>query len=238
MNHVIWRRPDVAWAFDGTEYKSGFSDKKMHIQNLQDLCSRYKFSPLSTEYVACGEDIAGHLDRHFTRYGPPLFCKRDNGGNQNHQSVNQLLEDSMVIPINSPIYTAPYNGAVEHAQGEMKSFLRTWNDKAKTVREFVLLAETASNDLNHKPRRCLGGKTACRTYFSKNRIRYTRRQRKAVYEWIKNLAIDISHRVGQSEISSLAWRVAAKKWLEKNGLITILKNRKVLPLSQLNLCHN
>lgn len=69
-------------------------------------------------------------------------------------------------------------------------------------------------------------------------IRYTKRQIKAVYEWIRNLAIDISHRSGQSKISGLAWRVASKKWLEKNGLITILKNRKVLPHSYSNLCHN
>ena len=231
MNRVIWHRSDVAWAIDGTEYMAGFSDEKMYVQNLQYLCSRYKFSPMATDYMPCGEEVAGHLDRHFTRYGPPLFCKRDNGGNLNHLTVNQVLEDAMVIPINSPAYTAPYNGAVEHAQGEVKQFLRTWDAKAKTNEEFALLAETASNDLNHKPRRCLGGKTACRTYFGKNRIRYTKRQRKAVYEWIKNLAIDISHRVGQSEISCLVWRVAAKKWLEKNGLITILKNRKVLPHS-------
>jgi len=238
MSQVIWRRPDVVWAFDGTEYKADFSDEKMYVQNLQDLCSRYKFSPMATEHTPCGEEVAGHLERHFTRYGPPLFCKRDNGGNLNHLAVNQVLEDTMVIPINSPVYNAPYNGAVEHAQGEVKKYLRTWNVKAKTCDEFALLAETAANDLNHKPRRCLGGKTSCRTYFCGNRVRYTKRQRKAVYEWIKDLAVDISHGAGQSVISCLAWRVAAKKWLEKNGLITILKPGKVLPFSHSNLCHN
>jgi len=238
MNQVIWHRPDVAWAFDGTEYKAGFSNRKMHVQNLQDLCSRYKFSPMTSECMPCGEEIAGHLDRNFARNGPPLFCKRDNGGNQNHLAVNQVMEDAMVIPINSPVYTAPYNGAVEHAQGEVKKYLRTWDAKAKTPEEFALLAETASHDLNHKPRRCLGGKTACRVYFTKNRIRYTKRRRKAAYEWIKELAIDISRGAGQSVITCLAWRVAAKKWLEKNNLITILKPRKVLPHFRRDLCHN
>ena len=170
--------------------------------------------------------MAGHLYRHFGNYGPPLFCKRDNGGNLNHQTVNQVLGDAMVIPINSPVYTAPYNGAVEHAQGEFKKYLRTWDARAKTTEEFTLLAEIAANNWNHKPRRCLKGKTACRSYFNKKRIRYTKRQRKAVYEWIRNLAVEISQCAGYGEITSFAWRVSAKKWLEKKDLIKILKPGK------------
>jgi len=238
MNRVVWHRPDVAWAFDGTEYIAGFSDRKMHVQNLQDLCSRYKFSPMATNYMPCGEEVAGHLDRHFTRYGPPLFCKRDNGGNMNHRTVNEVLEDAMVIPINSPVNTAPYNGAVEHAQGEIKQYLRIWDAKARTCEEFALLAETAAHDWNHKARRSLGGKIACRSYFNRKRIRYTKRQRKAIYEWIRDLAIDISRGAGQSVISRLSWRIASKKWLEKNNLITILKPRVVLPRFRRKLCHN
>lgn len=229
LNQVIWHRPDVAWAFDGTECMVPFSDDKMYVQNLQDLCSRYKFAPMATEHVPCGEEVAGHLDLHFTRHGPPLFCKRDNGGNMNHTAVNQVLEDAMVIPINSPVYTAPYNGAVEHAQGEVKHFLRTRDGKAKSAEQFALLAETAAHDLNHQSRRSLDGKTACRTYFDGNRIRYTKRKRRGVFEWIRNLAADISHRAGLPVISRLAWRVAAKKWLEKNGLVTILKPKNVSP---------
>jgi len=30
------------------------------------------------------------------------------------------LEAAWVIPVNSPPYTAPYNGAIEHTQGEFK----------------------------------------------------------------------------------------------------------------------
>lgn len=82
----------------------------MQVQNIQDLCSRYKLPPLTTRYLPCGEEVSGHLDRHFTRFGPPLFIKRDNGGNLNHLGVNQLLEEAMVIPINSPVESAPYNG--------------------------------------------------------------------------------------------------------------------------------
>ena len=237
LNQVHWRRPDIAWAIDGTEHKAQFTYQKLHVQTLQDLCSVYKFTPLTTEYMPCGEEIAGYLDHQFARYGRPLFIKRDNGGNLNHVAINDMLEDVMVIPINSPVRCAPYNGAVEHAQGEIKQYLRTWLDKANTTAEFELLTETATHDLNHKPRRRLDGKTACRVYFGNNRIRFTKRKRKSVYEWIKDLAVDISERAGHDNITSLAWRVSAKKWLEKNDLIKILNPGKVLPHFYSNLCH-
>ena len=230
LNQVIWKRPDVVWALDGTEYKAEFTDAKLHLQNLQDLCSVYKFTPLATRHVPVGEQVAGHLDYQFTHYGPPLFIKRDNGGNLNHLAVNQLLEDAMVVPINSPVRTAPYNGAVERAQGEIKQYLKGWCRKANSMGELKLLAETAAHDLNHKPRRRLGGKIACRVYFGDERIRYNKRKRRSVFVWIRNLASDISQQAGYDRINNLAWRVAAKKWLEKNGLIEILKPGKVLPL--------
>lgn len=81
----VWLRPDLTWALDGFEYGD------CHVQNLQDLCSRYKFAPLTTGTQPCGEAIAGHLSRHLSRFGPPLFIKRDKGGNLNHTSVNDLL---------------------------------------------------------------------------------------------------------------------------------------------------
>jgi hypothetical protein len=103
LHQVHWQRPDVVWAIDGTVHKTEFADKNLHVQNLQDLCSVYKFTPLTTAYMPCGEEIAGHLDYRFSHYGPPLFIKRDNGGNLNHAVVNELLEELMVIPINSPV---------------------------------------------------------------------------------------------------------------------------------------
>ena len=171
-----------------------------------DVCSRYKFTPLTSAHTPLGEHIAGHLDEQFTRYGPPLSIKRDNGGNLNHHAVNQLLEDAMVVPINSPVMTAAYNGAVERAQGELKRHLNC-RYKAKTTGEFALLAESATHDLNHKPRRGLGGNIACRVYFGNNRMRYPKRQRKSIYDWIYDLAAEISTRAGKKKITPVAWRV-------------------------------
>jgi len=235
---VIWRRANLVWAIDGCEYVVSPEAATLHVANLQDLCAHYKFPPLATGAPACGEEVAGHLDRHFARYAPPLFVKRDNGGNLNHVAVNQLLEDAMVIPINSPVKKPPYNGAIEHSQGEIKGYLKKWRHKAATPEEMFLLVETAANNLNHRPRRSLGGRTACRCYFGNNRIRYSKRKRQAVYCWIRDLAMDLSQATGTDVVSPTAWRVAAKQWLVKNRMITIVRAGKVLPHFLPILSHN
>ena len=124
---VRWLRPDLAWAFDRLQYAT------CHVHNLQDLCSRYKFAPMTCEHMPCGEEVASHLDRHFTRFGLPLFIKRDNGGNLNHRAVNALLEERLIIPINSPCYRASYNGAIEHSQGELKTWIGNGKGLQKPV---------------------------------------------------------------------------------------------------------
>jgi hypothetical protein len=229
---VVWLRPDLAWAMDGLEYRGS------HVQNVQDLCSRYKFSPLTSSHEPSGEEIAGHLSRQFTRFGPPLFIKRDNAGNLNHFAVNDLLKEHMVIPINSPYYTPSYNGAIEHSQGELKTWLRMWKHASGSHRELALQADNAAYALNHRPRRSLSGKNACRTYFSESRLRCTKRQRKEAYEWIFDLAVDISARAGKNEIDPTAWRVSARKWMEKKRMIVIRKPGKVLPHFLPKNCHN
>ena len=199
--HVRWLHPDLAGALDGMQYIS------YHIQNLQDLCSRYKFAPMTSAYMPCGEEIAGHLDRHLIWFSPPLFLKRDNGGNLNHRMIDTLLEDLLIIPINSPCYSASYNGAIEHSQGELKSWIRKWKPLTKTNREIALLVENAVHALNHHPWRSLAGSNACRTYFTSNRLRYTKRQRRQAWDWIRDLAADISAKCSNLAIDPAAWRI-------------------------------
>jgi len=234
---VAWLRPNLAWAMDDCR-KQVTGGSKLHLHNLSDLCSRYKLPPLASDHLPCGEEVAGHLDRLFSRFGPPLFIKRDNGGSLNNLAVDRLLADAMVIPINSPVYTPSYNGAIERTQGEFKAYLRSWQWKAKSHRQCAILAEIAAHDLNHRFRRSLGGKTACRVYFGKTRMRYPKRQRQAVFQWICGLAARISTGADENVITPAALRIAAKQWLVKNGLIRIVKAGKVLPNFSLKLSHN
>lgn len=122
--------------------------------------------------------------------------------------------------------------------GEFKMYLKCWQDKAKTTQELILLTETAAHDLNHLKRRGLSGKTACQEYFAGDRVKYGKRERYRIYHWIRDLAIRISEGLGKTVIVLAAWRVAAKSWMERNNLITILKPEEVLPNLSPDLCHH
>jgi hypothetical protein len=235
---VRWLRPNLAWAIDDCRKSDTAVSGTLHLHNLTDLCSRYKLPPIASGHLPCGEEVAGHLAHLFNRFGPPLFCKRDNGGNLNHATVDEVLEDAWVIPINSPLCTPSYNGSIERTQREFKDYLKRWQWKADKMESFFLLAETAAHELNHNPRRCLNNRTACGSYFGSNRVRYSKRQRRSAYRWIRDLATEISIRAGKSKITNVEWRVAAKQWLLKNGLIKIITAGEVSPHLNRKLCHN
>jgi hypothetical protein len=220
LRHLTWRYPNLAWAIDGCELK--MHGDRIYLMTLSDLCSRYKLPPLAMDHVPCGEEVSGHLARLFARMGAPLFVKRDNGGNLNHTAVDQVLADALVIPINSPAYRASYNGAIERTQGEFKSYLRQWGWKAKSKGQIRLLVETAAHDLNHLRRRCIQGKTACEIYFGKNTLRYAKRKREAVFQWVRDLAQKLSSTIGDDLITLSSWRIAARQWLLENQMIRIV----------------
>ena len=123
MRRIRWNVPNVAWSMDPCEYEQrDISGAKVYLTQMQDLASRYKFSPMAGG-CPCGAEIAGYIADKFHRFGPPLFLKRDNAGNLNHPEVNDVLSEYFVIPLNSPVYYPPYNGAIEEAQTELKNGL-------------------------------------------------------------------------------------------------------------------
>ena len=235
-SRIIWHHPGIAWTVDDSEKR--LSSGKLFMHNIQDICSKYKLPPIASSQKVCGEEVAGHLSRLFEEFGKPLFLKRDNGGNLNHSAVNDELKEHMIIPINSPCYYPQYNGAIEHTQGEFKNYLAKWSCKADTLREYSLLTETAAHDLNHKFRRSLNMKNSCSVFNGNNRVTFSRRKRKEVYEWIKNLTLEILEKLGDKGSGDVAWRIAATSWLQKNNFITIIKNGKVLPDFSKKFCHN
>lgn len=234
LRRIQWHTPGIVWAMDASEYEQRNSEgKKVYLHQLQDLGSRYKFSPMAGA-CPCGKEIAGYLAAQFDRFGAPLFLKRDNGGNMNHVAVNDVLSEYFVIPVNSPAYYAPYNGGIEHAQGELKSELRSMLITAPACpREHIeAYAASAVHALNHGQRSCLNGQNACLTFFTGKRT-FTKRQRRNVYEWIIALQKHILENMkeGQNSSAESAWRIAVESWLRKNGFITVTINNKVLPYS-------
>src|SRR5512136_175583 len=240
LRRIEWLTPGVVWAMDGTEYDVGLAGK-IYLCNTQDLGSRYKFLPMAGGYLV-GEEIAGYLSEKFDRYGAPLVLKRDNEGNMNHSAVNDVLSESFVLPLNNPEYYAPYNGAIEEAQREIKSCLRK-----KLMEGFVgpgdhigAYAEAVVNDLNHRIRPCLNGKTSCQAFFeSGNKPAFTKRQRRGIYDWVMERVERILLAMNQSGLAvrESAWRIAVESWLQSSGHIRVHINKKCHPILPPVLAH-
>jgi hypothetical protein len=90
----------------------------------------------------------------FAQYGAPLVLKRDNGSNLNGAAVDAVLARHCLIPLNSPPRYPPYSGGIERAQCDLKAALRAHGPATAL----------AVHDLNHRPRRVLGGLTACQPF--------------------------------------------------------------------------
>jgi hypothetical protein len=236
LRRIEWVMPGVAWAMDGTEYDVGLAGK-VYLCNMQDLASRYKFLPMAGEYPV-GEEVAGYLSEKFIRYGAPLVLKRDNEGNMNHAAVNLVLEEFFVLSLNSPEYYAPYNGAIEESQREVKRCLR---DKLALglpdcSDHLAAYAEAAVNDLNHRHRPCLKGRTSCQLFFeSANKPAFSNRERREIYDSIMEKEERILSAMNQSgkSIRESAWRIAVESWLKARGFIKVQLNQKCHPILSL-----
>jgi hypothetical protein len=233
LRRIDWLVPGVVWAMDVTEDDLGMAGR-IHLQNTQDLGSRYKFPPLSGE-CPVGEEVAGYLSEKFCRFGPPLFLKRDNGGNLNHGAVNGVLAEFFVLPLNSPGYYAPYNGAIEESQRELKACLRE-----KLIPELpgsenhsmAVYAEVAAHDLNHRLRPCLHGKTSCQVFFSlEEKPVYSKLERREIYDILMERVERILVSMNQFDKSAreAAWRIAVEFYLQSKAFIKVHIPRKVSP---------
>jgi hypothetical protein len=240
MRRIEWLTPGVVWAMDFTEYDLGRA-RKIYLHNTQDLGSRYKFLPMAGGYPV-GEEVAGYLSEQFARYGAPLVLKRDNGGNMNHRAINEVLAESLVLPLNNPEYYAPYNGAIEESQREVKSCLRQKLRQGllDPERHITTYAEAVVNELNHQIRPCLKGKTSCQAFFeSGNRPTFTKRKRREIYEGVLERVERILSAMSQSgqAVRESAWRIAVESWLRSKGYIKVHINQKCHPILPPFLAH-
>jgi hypothetical protein len=240
LRRIEWLAPGVVWAMDFTEYDLGMANK-VYLHNTQDLGSRYKFLPMAGGYPV-GEEVAGYLSEKFDRYGAPLVLKRDNGGNMNHLAINDVLSESFVLPLNSPGYYAPYNGAIEESQREVKRSLRekVLSGLADCRAHIAAYAEAAVNDLNHRIRPCLNGRTSCEAFFvSTDKPVPTKRERREIYDWVMERVERISSTMNLSgqAVRESAWRIAVESWLRSRGYIKVHINQKCHPISPPFLAH-
>jgi len=87
---------------------------------------------------------------------------------------------------------------------------------------------------------CLQGKVSCQVFFSeKGGAKFSKRQRREIFDWIKDLSCAILSQLGKpgKRAAQAAWRLAVESWLHVNGFIEVSVNGKVLPIFPPNLSH-
>jgi hypothetical protein len=233
MKRITWEIPRSVWSMDVTEAK--VKGGTAFVNLLQDMSSKCKLHSIAGYEEPCGEEVAGQLEHAFRKNGPPLFLKRDNGGNLNHAAVQDVLERHMVIPFNSPPYYPKFNGSIENANCELKkeeSFALVRELEAYNGNELSLYTDNVLNCLNHKKRGILKGKCSCLSFFGSEKLNVTRRDRKEIYEWIIERKLEIKEELGQCINDEKAIRLAIETWLLINGHITVARNGEVLPYLQ------
>jgi hypothetical protein len=241
MRRIRWLRPGLVYSMDDAICGRDENYRRLFLHTVRDLSSRYQFKPLCGDFAA-GPQVAKNLERLFERYGPPLILKRDGGSNLKHEDVEEVLAKYMVIPLTSPRHYPPYNGAIEKGQSELKQGIRRRKKDSVFLprRHFSVYAESAAGELNHILRRSLQGKVSCQVFFSeKGGAKFSKRQRREIFEWIKDLSCAIISQLGKpsKRAAQTAWRLAVESWLHINGFIEVSVNGEVLPIFPPNLSH-
>ena len=231
--HVEWLVPGLVWSMDDADAQR-LDTGRSHLHVVHDLGSQYTLRVLGNEVLADGWTIARNLVELFESHGAPLFFKRDNGSNLNHAAITRMFGEYGVIPLNSPPHYPPYNGGMERKQREIKEQLaRRLGVEPTCLPVLTLAAEVCGHELNHKRRRHLGGRTACRVLDEGRPFlkRFHLRERKEVFEAIKALAVDITERLEQHTDcgAETAFRYAAETWMQSNNMIRVSRNGQVLP---------
>ena len=139
-----------------------------------------------------------------------------------------------VLPLNSPTYYAPYNGAIEESQRELKGCLREklMVDELRLPDSIAAYAEVAAHDLNHRLRPCLRGKTSCQVFFSLGENpAFSKLERREIYDILMERVERILASMNQFEKSAreAAWRIAVEFWLQSKGFIKVYIPQKVSP---------
>src|SRR5271157_3029138 len=242
LHHITWRVPGLVWSLDDAEL-ARFAHHKLYLHQVQDLASRYKFTPWVGKQVL-GETVAVHVEQLFLQHGPPLVLKRDNGSNLNQQAVDEVLARYLVMPLNSPPHYPPYNGGMECAVRELKTPLveKILAGGPISGSQVQAWSEVLAHELNHRSRGCLDGHIACRVFQdAKPALQaYTLRKRREIFDWINELTqalIQVLAVHTQRQVET-ARRRAVETWLQTNGVITITQNQKVLPIFPEKTAHN
>lgn len=114
-----WTRPGSVWAMDFTEPPALVDGIFNRVLLVRDLASGMQLLALPCEGEGSNVVVAA-LRGLFTRFGPPLVMKSDNGSAFISEEVQALLWRFGVLFLPSPPGIPAYNGSVEAGIGSLE----------------------------------------------------------------------------------------------------------------------
>ena len=156
--HVLhWQRPGSAWAIDFAYAPMPIDGVFDYLLAVRDLASGQQL--LWHPVMAMTAEVAtAELELLFTRHGPPLVLKMDNGSAFIDDRTQRLARQWKVHSLFSPPLSPSYNGSIEAAIGAMKR--RTERLAARQGHPLAWtssIVEAAQRQANVSPRRRLRG---------------------------------------------------------------------------------
>jgi len=224
--HVTWSAPNLAWAIDAMHLHTAAGGPGAVVVLARDLASHYHFEPLVLRAESADANLRW-LRGLFSRHGPPLFLKRDNGSPFNTPAIDTYLASVGVITLNSPARHPSYNGAIEHGVGSCKRALLAALDPSRPVPampSLLALLHSLIHLHNARPRRSLRGESPAQARFRGPPGKWSRARRHEIFDWISAKFADIlqSKRENHDRRSpAAAWRAAEVVWLRCQRLITV-----------------
>jgi transposase InsO family protein len=222
--HITWSCAQTVWALDATEWRTVPAGLKLQVLATSDLASQYGLG-LQPQPNLSGELVADYLLALIRRHGPPLFLKRDNGSVLRTDAVQAVLAQAGILPLDSPPYYPPYNGAIENYIGQVKRALPEGlpcplSGNLDPVRGYLhgVLCE-----LNARPRAALHGACPADLFHRGPRLHVAKPERAAIFDWIWQRTehkLSTMETVNQRSIQA-AWRHAVESWLLSQGLMAV-----------------
>jgi hypothetical protein len=232
MTRITWHYSGASWAMDDLHVGYTAAGDLLWNTAVQDLASCYKLPEPLLGAPSPGAAVAEHLDRLFAKYGAPLVLKEDNGSNLYHPMVLKVCDLYGVIPLPSPACYPRFNGAIEHGQGELRGAIVRLGgiDRDLPIEHAPVYIIASDHDLNHKPRRCLHGKTACWVFTDPERhLIVNRRTRKDIHDTIHQLTAQLLVTIVQPTAwqRAFAYRQVVESVLQERGFFSVSKVPKV-----------
>lgn len=225
LHEVKYWEPHQVWAMDISEYP--FEGHIFEALQVVDLGSGIRFEAVLKLGSFCAQEVAGHLAMLMHKHGAPLFLKRDNGGNLKAKEVLNVLQEFVVLPLNSPPYCPQYNGSVERAQGELKRIYH------RQLSSDDVLLNAAKGHLsmaicqsNMQPKRRFHGRTPWQMWSEPYR-KFDKWTRAKIYQEVEKHALRILNGAGYANKPKLldaTWRVTARCKMEEMNIIEIYRH--------------